>query len=119
MKKKLVVFSIVALIHFGLSIAIVWIAMSVAVGRSAEQLSPNISIHLLVVGTKILHYPLITLSLYSRLWFPGDWIYILILINSFVWSGVICGLVVMGRKILKKKLVKISYLNFFAHKAKK
>jgi hypothetical protein len=102
MKKKLAVFSIMALIHFGLSIAIVWIAMSVALGRSAEQLSPNISIHLLVAATKILHFPIITLSLYSRHWFPGNWIYILILINSFLWSGVICGLIVMGGKMLKR-----------------
>ena len=102
MKKKLAVFSIVALIHFGLSIAIVWIAMSVALGRSAKQLAPNILIHLLVAATKILHFPIITLSLYSRHWFPGDWIYIPILINSFLWSGVICGLIVMGGKMLKK-----------------
>jgi len=102
MKKKLAVFSIMALIHFGLSIAVVRIAMWLALGRSAEQLEPNTSVHLLVVATKILHYPLISLSLYSRQWFPGAWIYIVILINSFLWSGVILGLVVICRKMLKR-----------------
>jgi hypothetical protein len=49
-----------------------------------------------------LHFPIISLSWYSRQWFPGDWIRIPILINSLLWAGGIYFLVRVGKKIRGK-----------------
>jgi len=43
----------------------------------------------LVVATKILYFPILSLSLYSRQWFPGNWINGVIFINSLLWATVI------------------------------
>jgi hypothetical protein len=42
--------------------------------------------YILVLATKVLSFPIITLSLYSRQWYPGNLIYIPFLINSLVWA---------------------------------
>jgi hypothetical protein len=97
--KKLIVFLVIALIHFGLSVLILPVTMSVAGALNAAQSMPTIGLQTLVALTRILHFPIISLSWYSRQWFPGDWIRIPILINSFLWAGGICLLVFVCKKI--------------------
>jgi hypothetical protein len=47
----------------------------------------------LVVGiTRVLYFPVISLSLYSRQMFPGNWIFVPIFINSLIWG--VCGYLV-------------------------
>jgi hypothetical protein len=36
--------------------------------------------------TKVLYFPVIGLALYPRHWFPGNWIYIPIALNSLLWG---------------------------------
>jgi hypothetical protein len=55
------------------------------------------------VATRILHFPIISQSLYSRHWFPGRWIYIPIFLNSFLWSAGIYLLLYFYNKLIKKK----------------
>ena len=43
-------------------------------------------IKLLVITTKVLYFPLLTFSLYSRQLFPGYWINIVIIANSLFWA---------------------------------
>ena len=100
--KNLVIFLIITLIHFGLSVLIIPITMSVAGALNAAQSMPTIGMQTLVAATRILHFPIISLSWYSRQWFPGDWIRIPILINSLLWAGGICFLVFVFKKILGK-----------------
>jgi hypothetical protein len=76
--------------------------MSVAGALNATQSMPTIGLQTLVAATRILHFPIISLSWYSRQWFPGDWIRIPMLINSFLWAGGIYFLVIFWRKILGK-----------------
>ena len=97
--KKLVIFLFIALIHFGLSVLIIPMTMSVAGALNAAQSMPTLAMQTLVAATRILHFPIISLSWYSRQWFPGDWIRIPMLINSFLWAGVIYFLVMVCRKI--------------------
>lgn len=40
----------------------------------------------LVAVTRVLYFPIITLSLYSRQWFPGNWINLPIGANSLLWG---------------------------------
>jgi len=100
--KKLAIFLLIALIHFGLSVVIIPVTMSVAGALNAAQSMPTSGLQTLVAATRMLHFPIISLSWYSRQWFPGDWIRIPMLINSFLWAGGIYFLVIVVRKIRGK-----------------
>jgi hypothetical protein len=100
--KKLVIFLLIALIHFGLSVLIIPMTMSVAGALNAAQSMPTVGLKTLVAATRILHFPIISQSWYSRQWFPGDWIRIPILINSLLWAGGIYFLVIVFQKIRGK-----------------
>jgi hypothetical protein len=97
--KKLAIFLLIALSHFALSVVIIPVTLSVAGTLNATQSMPTLGLQTLVAATRILHFPIISLSWYSRQWFPGDWIRIPILINSFLWAGGIYFLVIVVRKI--------------------
>ena len=97
--KKLAIFLLIALSHFALSVVIIPVTLSVAGALNATQSMPTLGLQTLVAATRILHFPIISLSWYSRQWFPGDWIRIPILINSFLWAGGICLLVFACKKI--------------------
>jgi hypothetical protein len=103
MMKKLVVIVLIALMHFGLSILIVAASMSVATTTSPVPAEPTIGLRILVEATRIIYYPVISLSLYSRQWFPGNWIYVPMLVNSFIWGAGIFLLFMLGRKIRERK----------------
>ncbi len=100
--QKLAIFLLIALIHFGLSVLIIPMTRSVAGALNAAQSMPTMGLQALVAATRILHFPIISLSWYSRQWFPGDWIGIPIMINSFLWAGGIYFLVMVGKKIRGK-----------------
>ena len=100
--KKLAFFLFIALIHFGLSVLIIPTTMSVAKTLNVAQSQPTILMQTLVAATRILHFPIVSLSWYSRQWFPGGWIHIPIFFNSLLWAGGIYFLVFVCRKILGK-----------------
>jgi hypothetical protein len=56
-------------------------------------------VQLLIWTTRVLYFPIISLSLYSREWFPGDLIYIPIIINSLLWGILIYGVLMVIKKI--------------------
>ena len=97
--KKLAIFLLIALSHFALSVVIIPVTLSVAGALNAAQSMPTLGLQTLVAATRILHFPIISLSWYSRQWFPGDWIRIPILINSFLWAGGIYFGVIVCKKI--------------------
>lgn len=101
--KKFVIIILIALIHFALSVLIVPAALSVGSAVSTQQGEPSLTFKTLVVATRILHFPIISQSLYSRHWFPGRWIYIPIFLNSFLWSAGIYLLLYFYNKLIKMK----------------
>jgi len=102
MKKKFAIIVLLALVHFGLSILVVAASMSVAAAVSPVQPEPTPIIRVLVMTTRILHFPIISLSLYSRQWFPGNLIYVPVFINSFLWAtGVYC-IFLLAKKITER-----------------
>ena len=101
--KKFAIIILIALVHFGCSVLIVPMTMSVATAIDTTQPEPKVHIQILVAATRILHFPIISGSLYSRHWFPGDWIYVPIVLNSFIWAFGIYFLVVIYKKIIGKK----------------
>ena len=76
--------------------------MSVAGALNVSQKMPTMGLKILVAATRILYFPIISLTWYSRQWFPGDWIRIPMLINSCLWAAGILCLVIFFRKILGK-----------------
>jgi hypothetical protein len=100
--KKFVVFLSVASIHFGLSVLIVPVTNFAANAMNTAQLGPTFVIQTLVAVTRILNFPIISLSWYPRHLFPGDWIRIPILINSFLWACGIFLAVYVFRKVFGK-----------------
>ncbi|MGD9362127.1 MAG: hypothetical protein PVH85_24885 [Desulfobacterales bacterium] len=100
--KNFGIFLFIALIHFGLSVVILPITMSVAGNLNAAQTTSTIGLKALVTVTRILHFPIISLSWYSRQWFPGNWIGLPMFINSCLWAAGILGLAIVCRKITGK-----------------
>lgn len=101
--KRFVIILIFALTHFALSVLIVPATLTVGGTVNVEQPGPSSSFKALVVATRILHFPVISQSWYSRHWFPGGWINIPIFFNSLLWAGGIYTLIYLFKKISKKK----------------
>jgi len=98
MKKFAIIVSI-ALIHFGSSILVVATSMSVVTAANPVPAEPTFGFRILVWATRILHFPIISMSWYSRQWFPGNWIYVPIIVNSFIWAAGIYAFFILGKKI--------------------
>ncbi|MDJ0828851.1 MAG: hypothetical protein QNI92_03300 [Desulfobacterales bacterium] len=45
-----------------------------------------IGVRVLTAVSKLLYAPIISYSLYSRNWFPGNWIFIPLILNSLLWA---------------------------------
>ena len=101
--KKIAVIVLIALIHFGSSVLIVATSMSVLTGADTVPAVPTFGVRILVAATRILHFPIVSLSWYSRGWFPGNWIYVPMVVNSFIWAGAIFVIWLLGKKIREKK----------------
>ena len=97
--KKFAIIVLFTLMHFGLSVLIVAVSMSVATAVNEVQPEPSFTFRILVWATRVLHFPIISMSLYSRQWFPGNWIYVPMLANSFLWAAGIYLLYILGKKI--------------------
>jgi hypothetical protein len=91
--RKALMWLVFAAMHYGLSLLIV--PATVAVTRQAAGIAEgtDLAVTLLVRLTRLLHFPLVTLALYPREWFPGNWIHVPIALNSMVWATILYGLV--------------------------
>jgi hypothetical protein len=56
----------------------------------------------LVALTRLLHFPIISLSWYSRQWFPGDWIYVPMAANSVIWAVALYILYILVQNVKKR-----------------
>lgn len=89
----------IAVAHFGLSHLILPITLALTTQAAGSPDGPGTVVTLLVRVTKLLHLPLVTLALYPREWFPGDWVYVPMALNSVIWAFGIYGLaVLLGRR---------------------
>jgi len=93
---------LIGAIHFGLSNLIRPLTMALAKEGAGAPEGPGTAVMLLVRATKLLHFPLVTLALYPREWFPGSWIYLPMAVNSLIWAFGICLLIRLVRKSLLK-----------------
>jgi hypothetical protein len=93
----------IAMVHFLLCKAVIALTLQDPFGHSIREAAPGLGTHILVNVTRILYFPIITLSLYSRNWFPGDMIYIPILANSLFWGIGICLLFSFWRSLARRQ----------------
>lgn len=87
-----------AVVHFGSSHLILPLTTALAERAAGTPDGPGTAITLLVRATKLLHFPLVTLALYPREWFPGNWVYVPMALNSLIWASGACWLIGLLRK---------------------
>lgn len=87
MKRAIAILAITAIHLLITRIVIALTEMRVAAVAFGDPASFSSS--LLVAATKVLSFPIITLSFYSRQWYPGNLVYIPFVLNSLVWAAVV------------------------------
>jgi hypothetical protein len=102
MLKKTAIISLIWILHFGLSAGIVPGTLAVISGGDPVSQTPSLILRAMVIATQVLHFPIISSALYSRQWFPGNWIYIPIGINSLLWAVVIYFCVALYRNLKER-----------------
>jgi hypothetical protein len=89
----------IAAIHFITAKIIVALTMRMGMFAAGSSRTVGYLGELLVWVTRVLFFPVITLSLYSRNWFPGDWIYVPLVVNSILWGITIYGLIYLLKRL--------------------
>jgi hypothetical protein len=89
--------ALLAVVHFAASLAIV--PLTLRIGESLSEGPANSLFFSLLAGvTKVLYFPIISLALYPRHWFPGDMITIPIAANSLLWGIGLMIAIWLGRR---------------------
>ena len=83
MIKKAIFFAAIVAVHFGLCVAVVSLGNIVSPSVPGQY---HGFYHVLAFFARILYFPLISLGLYSRQYFPGNLIYLVIVSNSILWA---------------------------------
>ena len=85
--------------HFALGRLVIPLATNQLLAITDSNQTVTLVVQLLIWATRILYFPIISLSLYSREWFPGDLIYIPIIINSLLWGILVYSVLTVIKKI--------------------
>lgn len=101
--RRIVSVILIAAVHGLLTKGLVALAMvtGMPAGQGAEM--PTLITHIFVAATKVLYFPIITLSLYSRQWFPGNLVAIPMMVNSLLWGVAIYSLWALIRRRTSKR----------------
>jgi hypothetical protein len=98
LRHKTMIWLAIAGLHFLTSRIIIAATLALTEPAAGAPDGPATAVILLVRLTKLLHFPLITLALYPREWFPGNWIAVPMALNSAIWSCGICWLMAFFRR---------------------
>lgn len=82
--------------HCLISMAIVPLTLWVGNSFPATPVK-NQLLFFLHFGTKVFYFPIVSLALYPRHWFPGPWIYVPVIVNSLLWGFLIGSIIVVFR----------------------
>ena len=97
--KNIILIVIIATAHFTVSKLTPSMTLLLMDSGMRDAAAIGFLIKLLVITTKVLYFPLLTISLYSRQWFPGYWINIVIISNSLFWAVSIFFSIVLIRRM--------------------
>jgi hypothetical protein len=81
------IFLLAAGIHFAAGITVVYLTPAVVASDSGVTGAPTLRVRMLTWATRVIHYPVISRSLYSRSWFPGNWVLVPMAVNSLLWAA--------------------------------
>ncbi|MGA9263326.1 MAG: hypothetical protein WBV95_15220 [Desulfobacterales bacterium] len=98
MIQKTSIVVVIAAVHFIATKIIITLTMQMGMFAAGSSRVAGYLGDTLVWVTRVLFFPVITLSLYSRKWFPGDWIYVPVVINSLLWGITIYGLICLLKR---------------------
>ena len=89
--------------HFILSLGIVPLTLKIG-SLVPLRTADSLVYAMLALATRVLYFPVLTLALYPRHWFPGDWIAIPIAVNSLLWGAGLALLLAVGRRLRVRSL---------------
>ncbi|MFZ2041929.1 MAG: hypothetical protein WAV08_14600 [Desulfobacterales bacterium] len=84
-QKRILILAAIALAHWAATRAVGSLILHQTAQHVFEPQLPAVT-RLLVAAAKVLYFPVVSLSLFPRAWFPGGWIAVPILVNSLVWA---------------------------------
>jgi hypothetical protein len=100
MIKKAILFIAIAAVHFALCVAVVSFGNVISPSQPGQYLG---FFQALAFLARILYFPLLSLGLYSRQYFPGNLIYLVVVFNSILWALGIFLLIGGYRKIRRPR----------------
>jgi hypothetical protein len=89
--------------HFILSLGIVPMTLKIGSLMPAGA-ADALFYRCLALVTRVLYFPIISLALYPRHWFPGDWITVPIAVNSLLWGAGLALMLAVGRRLRTRPL---------------
>jgi hypothetical protein len=101
MKKTFTILAIAA-VHFAVTKFISSITLSV-VTANVHSADMPLTERLLMLISKVLYFPVMTMAFYPRRFFPGNLVMVPLFINSLLWALVIYTLVVLIKKIVSPR----------------
>jgi hypothetical protein len=99
MIKKAILCIAIAAAHFALCMAVVALGSVISPPQPGQYLG---LFQALAFLARILYFPLLSLGLYSRQYFPGNLIYLVVACNSILWALAICLLIGGYRKVRRR-----------------
>lgn len=96
--RKVMTWLMIAGIHFLCCQLVLPITQALTAKAAVAPDGPGMAAMVLVRATKLLYFPLVTLAFYPREWFPGNWLYVPMALNSAIWAFGIYGLMGLYRK---------------------
>ena len=87
MKKYIIILGI-AVGHFVVTKMVTFITFSVFSANAGEARMSSMG-HFLMLISRVLYFPVMTMAWYPRRFFPGDFIVIPMFVNSLIWAIVI------------------------------
>jgi hypothetical protein len=97
--KKYVIVLCIAAVHFLVTKMVTLITFSVFAANTDETRISSIG-HLLMMISRVLYFPVMTMAWYPRRFFPGNFIVIPLFINSLIWAIVIYMIFVLLKRWL-------------------
>ena len=98
MMKKIWIVIALTVAHLAVSKTVVAVAMRIDIFAADAGWATVALGRSMIAATRVLYFPVITLSLYSRQWFPGNWIYVPMIANSLLWAAAIAFVLWQWRK---------------------
>ena len=99
--KKILLILVIAVTHAVFTKIISMISLSV-VTANANEIQMSFIGRWMMMLSKVLYFPVITMAWYPRQFFPGNFIVIPLFINSLLWALMIYALLILIKRISAK-----------------